>query len=115
MAATSNDASRTDAGATSRPIDLEHLSRQTSGDRQLELEVLSIFARQIHDTVGQMSQASTGERKRLVHTLKGSARSLGAFRLAQCLEDIEAGKPGSDQKLPDLVDDVCDFIAAIGR
>ena len=73
-----------------RPIDLVHLARQTLGDRTLEREILSLFVRQTM-MLRERIERSTGSRERLdlVHTLKGSARAVGAWRVARAAEDVE--------------------------
>ena len=53
----------------------------------------------------------------LAHGLKGSARGLGAFAVADCAGDIEE-TPGSTAllaRLAALIDEVRDFVAAINR
>jgi len=103
--------------AHSRPIDLEHLSRQTFGDRTLESEVLALFSRQAATIGGCMMAASSAERSSLAHKLKGSARSIGAFRVADHAERIEAA-PSDTAALDALaaaLSDVREFIAAICR
>jgi HPt (histidine-containing phosphotransfer) domain-containing protein len=53
----------------------------------------------------------------LAHALKGSARSIGAFRVAELAERIEA-KPADKAALTRLgaaLSEVRDFIAAISR
>jgi HPt (histidine-containing phosphotransfer) domain-containing protein len=71
------------------PIDTEHLQRMTLGDAGLEREVLAMFSAQ---TVRLMSElaAPSSDRRALVHTLKGSARAIGAFRVAEAAELLEA-------------------------
>ena len=101
----------------SRPVDLAHLSRQTLGDRALEQEVLQLFVQQALSVRDQIAEAAKAERLRLAHGLKGSARGVGAFAMADCLADIE--KQPEDRhlikKLSTLIDEVRDFIAAICR
>lgn len=88
----------------SRPIDLVHLARQSLGDRGLEIELLGLFVRQseqIMDRLGsQMSGSDRRWRHDLAHTLKGSARAIGAGRVAQAAESYEealyAGLCGAD-------------------
>lgn len=99
----------------SRPIDMAHLARQTMGDRALEQEVLYLFVRQAQSARLLIAKATPDERYRLAHTLKGSARSVGAFALADCLGRIEDGDKDAVRALPNLVSKVCDFVAAIGR
>jgi HPt (histidine-containing phosphotransfer) domain-containing protein len=70
-------------------IDQAHLFRMTLGDHSLEAEVLRLFDRQSVMLMDRMS-AATGEcRKALAHTLKGSARGIGAWRVAQAAESLE--------------------------
>jgi HPt (histidine-containing phosphotransfer) domain-containing protein len=70
------------------PIDLQHLARMTLGDAGLEREVLGMFARQAAGLVGKLA-ALPAEAVALAHTLKGSARAIGAFRVAECAEVLE--------------------------
>jgi HPt (histidine-containing phosphotransfer) domain-containing protein len=72
-----------------RPIDLVHLSRMTFGDRSLEREVLSLFDRQAGILVTRMETASPGAVPTLAHTLTGSARGIGAWRVARAAEALE--------------------------
>ena len=100
-----------------RPVDLVHLSRQTMGDRDLEREVLALFVQQATIVRDQIVNANVAERMRLAHTLKGSARSVGAFGIAECTVEIEK-RPDSKplmKRLAEQIDDVRDFIAAISR
>lgn len=105
------------ARARSRPIDLAHLSRQTMGDRTLEQEVLGLFLQQAVSIREALTGASIAERLRLAHGLKGSARGVGAFAIADCAAEIEAA-PGERSVLSRLarhIDDLREFMAAIGR
>lgn len=103
--------------AHARPIDLEHLARQTFGDRALEGEVLALFSRQAAAIGARMATASPEERSILAHTLKGSARSIGAFRVAEQAERIEAAPSdaGVLEALSAALSEVRLFIAAICR
>jgi HPt (histidine-containing phosphotransfer) domain-containing protein len=85
------------AGATpSSPLDRTHLSRQTFGDRKLECEVLDLFRIQSPIYLGRVKAArSDSEWREAVHTLKGSARAIGAWRIAEAAERAEAGNPSS--------------------
>lgn len=103
--------------ARPRPLDMEHLARQTMGDRALEQEVLALFAHHIGTILHSIQLADTAERLRLAHTLKGAARSVGAFALADCAERLEAD-PGDKAILSRLARRICevsDFVAAISR
>jgi HPt (histidine-containing phosphotransfer) domain-containing protein len=105
------------AASRARPVDLTHLAKQTLGDRALEQEVLKLFIQQALSARDQMSEAPVRERLRLAHGLKGSARGVGAFAIADCVADIEK-RPDDGQlvkRLSGLIDEVRDFIAAISR
>ncbi|MBB3234183.1 Hpt domain-containing protein [Phyllobacterium endophyticum] len=100
-----------------RPIDLVHLTRETYGNRALETEILSLFSRQTCGIVDRLLHANTDERVRLAKSLKGSARAVGAFRVAEMAEAIEQA-PSDSRKIRDMepvIDDVRDYIAAITR
>ena len=80
-----------------RPIDLVHLARTTLGDRALEREVLQLFDRQSTLLIARMRSAAPAGIATLAHTLKGSARGIGAWRVARAAEALElAGSAGSD-------------------
>ena len=73
------------------PIDLVHLSRQTFGERDLEAELLRLFDRQSAQILARLSEGAQGRwRADLAHTLKGSARAVGAFDVAAAAEAYEA-------------------------
>src|SRR6056297_3252265 len=77
-----------------RPIDLVHLSRQSLGDRDLEIELLNLFDRQAEQIMARLkSECGAGDRRwrhDLSHTLKGSARAVGAARVARAAQVYEA-------------------------
>jgi HPt (histidine-containing phosphotransfer) domain-containing protein len=82
------------------PIDFEHLDRMTFGDAGLEREVLTMFsaqsARLVHTLAAIPKDASA-----LAHTLKGSARAIGAFAVADAADRLEAAiAGGSDTSAP---------------
>ena len=77
-----------------RPIDLVHLSRMTLGDRGLEREVLALFDRQATVMVSRMRSGSPGSVTTVAHTLKGSARGVGAWRVAAAAEAVEVAASG---------------------
>lgn len=70
------------------PIDFEHLSRMTLGDPALECEVLTMFAAQSAKLLGQLASLPP-EARALAHTLKGSARAIGAFAVAEAAAQLE--------------------------
>ncbi len=76
-----------------RPVDLVHLARQTLGDPDLEREILALFLTQLRTVSDRLAGADSSERLFLVHGLKGTARSVGAFPLAQTASGYE-DEPG---------------------
>jgi HPt (histidine-containing phosphotransfer) domain-containing protein len=72
-----------------RPIDLEHLSRMTLGEKSLEREVLQLFDRQATMLLARMKNGTAPAIGALAHTLKGSARGIGAWSVAKAAEAIE--------------------------
>jgi HPt (histidine-containing phosphotransfer) domain-containing protein len=91
-------------------IDLVHLSRQTLGDSELENELLTLFDRQAEQFAARLaSPAAPGESRQrgdLAHTLKGSARAVGAFELGDAADAYEiavrAGAPDTEFALKRL-------------
>ena len=76
-------------GPTGRS-DLVHLARHTLGNRELEHEVLRLFERQ---SVIYLSRLKGADKEteccRAAHTIKGSARGIGAWRVALIAEALE--------------------------
>jgi HPt (histidine-containing phosphotransfer) domain-containing protein len=71
------------------PIDLEHLRRMTLGDAGLEREVLAMFSAQTVGLIAALA-ALPPEAGALAHTLKGSARAIGAMDVADAADALEA-------------------------
>jgi HPt (histidine-containing phosphotransfer) domain-containing protein len=72
------------------PIDLAHLRRYTMGDRQLEQEILGLFVEELPKTLAGLRKAQTAREWHVAaHTLKGSARAVGAWRLARAAQIAE--------------------------
>ena len=78
------------------PIDFTQLRRMTLGDDNLEREVLGMFSAQssrLLDALANLPADSAA----LAHTLKGSARAIGAFAVADAAAHLEAQiKTGAD-------------------
>ena len=86
-----------------RPIDLVHLARATLGDRSLEREVLQLFDRQSALLIARLRNAGPDGVAMITHTLKGSARGIGAWRVARAAEAVElAGSTESGAALERL-------------
>ena len=88
------------AGSDHEPtaIDEDHLRRMTLGDRRLEREVLEIFARQTIIMLDRISGAGPALAAATAHTLMGSARGIGAWRVAQAAERLEQAAIGQSRE-----------------
>jgi HPt (histidine-containing phosphotransfer) domain-containing protein len=85
---TAKPADAYDAGP--KPIDFTYLHRFTAGDRTLEREVLYLFAQSAPVYLADMLAATDSKAwKAASHTLKGSARAVGAWRAARAAEMAE--------------------------
>ena len=81
-------------------IDLIHLRRMTLGDSALEREVLTMFLTQADRLLGELA-ALPSDAGAMAHTLKGSARAVGAFGVADQASALEnAIRHGGDTARP---------------
>jgi HPt (histidine-containing phosphotransfer) domain-containing protein len=71
------------------PIDMEHLSQMTLGERGLEVEVLRLFDLQAELLLARMREVGPEGVATLAHTLSGSAKGIGAWRVAEAAEAAE--------------------------
>jgi HPt (histidine-containing phosphotransfer) domain-containing protein len=97
------------------PLDRDHLTRMALGDRALEREVLRMFEVQASRLVDALAEVPP-DALALAHTLKGSARAIGAFGVADRAADLEAALQKSeapDEALAGLRDAVAQARAAI--
>jgi HPt (histidine-containing phosphotransfer) domain-containing protein len=97
------------------PIDIEHLQRMTLGDASLEREVLAMFSAQAASLISTLA-ALPPDAAMLAHTLKGSARAIGAFAVADAASDLEAAirnDAGRSQALAELNDAVVEARMAV--
>ncbi|MCB1520330.1 MAG: Hpt domain-containing protein [Hyphomicrobiaceae bacterium] len=87
------------------PIDHEHLSRYTLGDKSLEIEVLELFDGEAPKTLSNLRNAlsavpTDGRGWHVAcHTLKGSARAVGAWRVAMAAEAAERSPRDEPEKM----------------
>jgi HPt (histidine-containing phosphotransfer) domain-containing protein len=89
-------------------LDEQHLGRMTLGDRRLEREVLEIFVRHtatmlnlILDGIAERDPAAVAA---AAHTMVGSARGVGAWRVAERAERLErAVNASGEQQLGDAI------------
>ena len=89
---------------TQRPVDLVHLARYTLGNRALEREVLELFRTQSRLYLSRLKGAGSEKAWfEAAHTIKGSARGIGAWRVAKSAETAEALKGKSFKSSRDKV------------
>ena len=91
------------------PIDFEHLKRMTLDDAGLEQEVLAMFAAQSAQLIGRLADLPE-DAPTLAHTLKGSARAIGAFTVADAAARLEAVLAGGGDP-SDRVSELCEAVA----
>ena len=106
----------------SRPVDLVHLSRYTLGNRDIEREVLELFRTQSSLYLRKLKDAMSNRAWReAAHTIKGSARGIGAWHVATAAAAAEAlenaaENVGREETLDELavqIDEANGFIAAV--
>ena len=87
-------------GAPSEPVDLSHLATYTGGDAALNAEVLQLFCDQSATLMCRLLDALDARDQQgwqaVTHSLKGAARGIGAFALADAAADAEPGAPGRE-------------------
>jgi HPt (histidine-containing phosphotransfer) domain-containing protein len=72
-------------------VDYEHLHAQAAGDRDVMREVLDLFILHTAQIIEGLEAADNPTTWRtLTHTLKGSARGVGAFAVADAAAAAEA-------------------------
>ncbi len=102
-------------------IDLAHLARQTGGDHDLERELLALFAQQCVHHLRTIHQAEDSRvRMDAAHTLKGAARAVGAWQVAEAADAIEqriaeADSPRTEAAMDTLALAAAEARAVIGR
>jgi len=88
------------AEPASRPVDFAHLARYTGGDAALNAEILRLFQGQIGEMVARLKdviEAADGKAWHDInHSIKGAARGIGAFALADAAAAAEALDPATD-------------------
>ena len=101
-------------------LDRDHLARYTLGDAALEAEVLDLFIGQMPTTLSLLrGSQSPRDWVCAAHSIKGAARTVGAWKLAQVAELAEQRAESAAQweELADVigasVDEVRRHIAAL--
>ena len=105
-----------------QPIDLDHLERYTLGDTALEVEILQLFVGQIPSILDRLSvEAPSKDWADAAHTLKGSARAVGAWAVAELAANAEQlpcdpdGREALRARLHLAIDDVRGFLSQRSR
>lgn len=76
--------------ALPKPVDYEHLGVQAAGDKDVMREVLTLFVTHCEQVLSELDSADDAKTwKMWTHTLKGSARGVGAFAVAEAAADAE--------------------------
>jgi HPt (histidine-containing phosphotransfer) domain-containing protein len=82
---------RLSQGTVGDIVDLEHLARQTMNDPELERQVVGMFFEQSALILRQVREAaSPRQRSDAAHKLKGSAKAIGAWRVAEASSRVES-------------------------
>jgi len=100
-------------GDPCRPVDLVHLAKYTMGNRDLEHEVLRLFTKQSLIYLERLRNAADQRTwHEAAHTLKGSARGIGAWQVAEVATALEKAETRpSGGKRERLVKDLCQSIS----
>ncbi len=73
-----------------RPVDYEHLRNQAAGNVSVMREVLELFVTHCEQVLTELENAQDAKAwKQWTHTLKGSARGIGAFAVADAAAEAE--------------------------
>lgn len=104
------------------PIDFDHLHRQTFGDEKLVREVLELFLVHAPALLAEIKSATNeASRRAAAHKLKGMARAIGAWAVANAAEDVErAAKDLGEasaitERLEKAIEEARRLIAALER
>ena len=73
-----------------KAVDYEHLRNQAANNLGVMREVLGLFVTHCEQVLGELERAGDeASWKQWTHTLKGSARGVGAFAVAEAAADAE--------------------------
>jgi HPt (histidine-containing phosphotransfer) domain-containing protein len=82
-------------------VDLAHLARYTGGDEAINTEVLRLFDAQTSEIVGRLQTILDARDakswREATHALKGAARGVGAFAMADAAAFAEPIDPVKDR------------------
>lgn len=105
-----------------KPVDLVHLSKQTFGSKELENEVLGLFRNHSQVCLKRMKEAkSNKDWADAAHSIKGSARAIGAWEIGERAEyyerQAEAGelsdKNSACEDIGNLVEETNSYISTL--
>ncbi|MBN9443883.1 MAG: Hpt domain-containing protein [Bosea sp. (in: a-proteobacteria)] len=97
-------------------IDTAHLSRQSGGDHALERELLTLFAQQCAKHLRTIhGSADLQARLDAAHSLKGAARAIGAWQVAEAADAVELRLAEADQRRTEAAMDALTLAAAEAR
>jgi HPt (histidine-containing phosphotransfer) domain-containing protein len=104
------------SASVDRPVvlDIDHLTAQALDDEELAREVLAMFLDQSADMLRIVRDAAAGlDRRNAAHRLKGSARAVGAFRVAAASEALEFLPEDADE--PTLLERIAALHASVAE
>lgn len=97
-------------------IDFDHLNRYVGGDPDLTREVFGLFRNQV-EMWGKGLKADADDEvwESVTHTLKGSARAVGAMALSEACENAESitgddRRPGAREVAVELIEQKIDRV-----
>ena len=97
-------------------IDFDHLNRYVGGDPDLTREVFGLFRNQV-EMWGKGLKADVDDEvwESVTHTLKGSARAVGAMALSEACENAESitgddRRPGAREVAVELIEQKIDRV-----
>jgi HPt (histidine-containing phosphotransfer) domain-containing protein len=104
-------------GAGAEPIDRTHLARYSLGSPTLEREILGLFLAQLPLSIEQLRFAATDREWQIAaHTIKGSARAVGAWQVARLALEAEQSSGAADEgerdRLLSAMEAACDEVQA---
>jgi HPt (histidine-containing phosphotransfer) domain-containing protein len=95
-------------------VDFPYLTQYAAGDESLVREVLAVFCAEAAEWSDKLCAAADGWRT-VVHTLKGTARTIGAYRLGELCETAEAQGtatlPQVCEELATVVTEISEYLA----
>jgi HPt (histidine-containing phosphotransfer) domain-containing protein len=99
------------------PIDRAHLARYSLGSPTLEREILGLFLAQLPLSIEQLRFAATDREWQIAaHTIKGSARAVGAWQVARLALAAEQSSGASDADARDRLlsdlEEACETVQA---